>query len=126
VWVSEAGQIIPFPTCMVVEPGSLTREQLFEDTGDGLYMTNNWYTRFQNFRTGDFSTIPRDAIFKIKNGRLSEPVKGIRISDNMLRILRSIRVVSQERKWLRWWEVDIPTYLGHFLVDDVGITKSSK
>jgi PmbA protein len=126
VWVSEAGQIIPFPTCMIVEPGSLTREQLFEEAGDGLYVTNNWYTRFQNFRTGDFSTIPRDAIFKIKNGRLSEPVKGIRISDNMLRILRSIRVVSQERKWLRWWEVDIPTYLGHFLVDDVGITKSRK
>jgi PmbA protein len=125
IWDSDFGMIIPVPTCLVAEPGNMTREELFEEAGDGLYITNNWYTRFQNYQTGDFSTIPRDAMFRIENGKLGQPVKGLRVSDNLLRILQSIRGVSEERKWIRWWEVSIPTYLGHFLVDQVGITKST-
>ena len=109
----------------MLEPGRESLEELFEETGDGLYITNNWYTRFQNYRQGDFSTIPRDAMFLVQNGRLGPPVKGLRVSDNMLRILGSVRAVSRERKWIRWWEVDTPTYLGHFMVDGVGITKST-
>ncbi len=124
-YFSDLGQIIPVPTCLVLEPGNMTREELFEEAGDGLYITNNWYTRFQNFRNGDFSTIPRDAMFQIKNGKLGPPVKSLRVSDNMLRILQSVQAVSKERKWMRWWEVDTPTYLGHFLVGQVGITRST-
>jgi PmbA protein len=126
IWISEAGQIIPMPTCVVAEAGDKSLEELFEEAGNGLYVTNNWYTRFQNFRTGDFSTIPRDAMFQIENGKLARPVTGLRISDNILRLLSSVRTASKERKWLRWWEVDIPTYLGEFLVENVGITKSTK
>ena len=103
----------------------MSKDEILEEAGDGLYISNNWYTRFQNYRQGDFSTIPRDAMFQIQNGKLGPPVKGLRVSDNMIRILSSIRDVSKERKWIRWWEVDIPTYLGHFLVDQVGITKST-
>ncbi len=124
-WASDIGQIVPIPTCLVLEPGDMSREELFEEAGDGLYVTNNWYTRFQNYRNGDFSTIPRDAMFQIENGKLGPPVKSLRVSDNILRILRSVKAVSRERKWMRWWEVDIPTYLGHFLVEQVGITKST-
>ncbi len=125
VWASDIGQIVPIATSLVLEPGEMSKEELLQEAGDGLYITNNWYTRFQNYRQGDFSTIPRDAMFHIKNGRLGSPVKGLRVSDNMMRILQSVRAVSKERKWMRWWEVDIPTYLGHFLVDQVGITKST-
>jgi PmbA protein len=125
VWASDIGQLVPIATCLVLEPGSQSKEELFEEAKDGLYITNNWYTRFQNYRQGDFSTIPRDAMFQIKNGKLAGPIKGLRVSDNMIRILQSVRAVSKERKWLRWWEVDIPTLLGHFLVDHVGITKST-
>ena len=125
VYASDIGQIVPIATSLVLEPGSMSKEELFESAGEGLYITNNWYTRFQNYHQGDFSTIPRDAMFWIKNGHLDVPVKGLRVSDNMMRILRSVRAVSKERKWIRWWEVDIPTYLGHFLVDQVGITRST-
>ena len=125
VYASDIGQIVPVSTCLVLDPGKMSKEELFEETKEGLYITNNWYTRFQNYRQGDFSTIPRDAMFQIQNGHLGPPVKGLRVSDNMIRILQSIRAVSRERKWIRWWEVDIPTYLGHFLVDEVGITKST-
>ncbi len=124
-WVSDIGQIVPIPTCLVLEEGDKSREELIEEAGDGLYITNNWYTRFQNYRTGDFSTIPRDAMFQIEKGKLGPPVKGLRVSDNMIRILQSTRALSKGRKWMRWWEVDIPTYIGHVLVDHVGITRST-
>ncbi len=125
VYASDIGQIVPIATCLIVEPGQMSKEELLEEAGEGLYITNNWYTRFQNYRQGDFSTIPRDAMFRVENGQLGPPVKGLRVSDNMIRILESTRAVSRERKWIRWWEVDIPTYLGHFLVDQVGITRST-
>lgn len=54
VWDSDFGMIIPIPTCLVTEPGNMTRDELFEEAGDGLYITNTWYTRFQNYQTEDF------------------------------------------------------------------------
>jgi PmbA protein len=118
--------IAPVALNIVVEPGEYSREKLFEQVGDGLYLTNNWYTRFQNYQTGDFSSICRDGAFEIKNGKIARSVKGLRISDNMPRIMQSITALSKERKWIRWWEVPIPVYLPHMIVEDVGITRATK
>ncbi len=125
-YYSGTSGIVPSPSNLIVKPGDYSKKELFEELGDGLYITNNWYTRFQNYNTGDFSTICRDGIFRISKGELSNPVKGLRISDNMLRILQSIEAVSKELLWVKWWEVDIPILLSHFLVDKVRVTKSRK
>jgi PmbA protein len=118
--------IAPVALNIVVEPGETRQEELFEQIGDGLYLTNNWYTRFQNYQTGDFSSICRDGAFEIKNGKIARSVKGLRISDNMPRILQSITALSRERKWIKWWEVPIPVYLPHMIVENVGITRATK
>ena len=118
--------IAPVALNVIVEPGEYSQEELFEQVGDGLYLTNNWYTRFQNYQTGDFSSICRDGAFQIKNGRIGQSVKGFRISDNMPRILRSVTSLSKERKWIKWWEVPTPVYLPHMIVEDVGITRATK
>jgi len=118
--------IVPVPSNLMVEPGNYSKEELFEEVRNGIYVTNNWYTRFQNYQTGDFSTICRDGIFTISNGELAGPVKGLRMSDNMLRILQSIMAISKDRLWVKWWEVDIPILLSHFYVDNVRITRSTK
>lgn len=118
--------IVPSPSNLIVDPGDYSKEELFEEVKNGIYVTNNWYTRFQNYQTGDFSTICRDGVLTISDGELSHPVKGLRISDNMLRILQSINAVSKERLWIKWWEVDTPILLSHFLIDKVRMTKSTK
>jgi PmbA protein len=118
--------IAPVALNVIVEPGESREEELFEQVGDGLYLTNNWYTRFQNYQTGDFSSICRDGAFKIKNGRIERSLKGLRISDNMPRILQSITSLSKERRWIKWWEVPTPVYLPHMIVDDVEITRATK
>ena len=116
----------PVPLNVIVEPGEFRKEKLFELVEDGLYLTNNWYTRFQNYQTGDFSSICRDGAFQIRNGKIERSVKGLRISDNMLRILQSITALSTERRWIKWWEVTTPVYLPEIVVEDVGITRTTK
>ena len=118
--------IAPVALNVIVEPGEYRQEELFEEVGNGLYLTNNWYTRFQNYQTGDFSSICRDGAFQIKNGRIGRSLKGLRISDNMPRMLQSITSLSKERKWIKWWEVPTPVYLPHMIVENVGITRATK
>jgi PmbA protein len=118
--------MVPVPRNLIVEPGEQHFGDLLERAGSGLYITNCWYTRFQNYQTGDFSTICRDGVFEIRDGKVGSPVKGLRVSDNMIRILQCVEALSKERHWIRWWEVPTPTLAPYVLVRDVGITTVSK
>ena len=100
-------------------------EKLLSSIDDGIYVTNDWYLRYQNYRTGDFSTIPRDGLFRIKRGSIESSIKGLRISDNMLRILSGIRELGRERDWISWWEVETPVYAPHAIIEKVDFTKST-
>ena len=90
----------------------------------GLFIVNSWYTRFQNYRTGDFSTIPRDGVFYVEDGEIKSVWRNIRVSDNMLRILKNIVEVSRERNEVAWWDEVMPSVLPYALIKDVKITKA--
>jgi len=120
-----AGLISPHPWNLLVGSGEKSFEELLAEMDKGIYVTNNWYLRYQNHRTGDFSTIPRDAMFLIRRGEISSCIRELRISDNMLRIMRSITELGRSRSWIKWWEVDVPTLAPCAVVEDVSFTKSS-
>jgi PmbA protein len=121
-----AGLIYPQSWNLVLEKGDRSLDEMISEVKDGVYITNVWYTRFANYRTGDFSTIPRDAIFEIKNGKITRPIKGIRITDNMQRILENVIAISKKPQQIEWWEVTSPVVTGHVLVKDLNLTKSAK
>jgi len=120
-----AGLISPHPWNLIVEPGEKSFEEILSEIDRGIYVTNDWYLRYQNYRTGDFSTIPRDGMFLVRNGTLSSSIRELRISDNMLRILKNIKEISRTRTWVKWWEVDIPTLAPYVVVEDLNFTKST-
>jgi PmbA protein len=122
---ANAGLMIPHPFNLVVEAGDKTLEDLIGSVDKGVYVTNDWYLRYQNYATGDFSVIPRDALFFIKNGQVEKSIRELRISDNMLRILSNVSALTRERKWVKWWEVEVPTLSPSVLVDNINFTKSS-
>jgi PmbA protein len=120
------GGMAPDAHNLILPPGQSSLEDLIDTAHDGLYITNNWYTRFQNYRTGDFSTIIRDGVFRIVNGKIATPLKGLRLSDNMLRIIQSTKALTRERDWIKWWEVNTPTLTPYVLTEGVGITTANK
>jgi len=118
-----AGLINPNPRNVVLQPGSRSKEELISNVKSGLYITNVWYTRFQNYKTSDFSTIPRDAILVIKDGEFIGSLKNVRITENLEGLLKKIVAVSNRPEWVHWWEVDTPVYLPYVLAEKVNITK---
>lgn len=120
-----AGLVVPTPWNVEMEPSDAEKEELFREVKHGLYLTNTWYTRFQNYAKGDFSTIPRDGIFLIEKGEIKQSLKDIRISDNVLNLLNNVAMISKERQHVHWWgEADPPSLAPYVLIKNVHITKS--
>jgi len=118
-----AGIISPHPWNLIVEKGRNKVDDMMKEI-DGLMITNVWYTRFHNYSTGDFSTVARDGAFLIKNGNVEYGVKGIRITDNLGKMLKNVEMLSKERKQIYWWEIEYPVFAPYAMVRDVSITTS--
>jgi PmbA protein len=123
---ANAGLVYPNCFNIVMKEGKSNVDEMISQMKNGIYITNTWYTRFSNYRTGYFSTIPRDAMFKVENGRIVGPIKELRLSDNMQHILESVVAISKEREQIEWWEVSIPVLVGHVLCKGLNMTKSAK
>ncbi|MCK4668977.1 TldD/PmbA family protein [Candidatus Bathyarchaeota archaeon] len=120
-----AGLVVPNAWNVEMSLGNMSKDEMFKETRRGLYLTNTWYTRFQNYKEGDFSTIPRDGIFLIENGEIKQSLKDVRLSDNALNMLNNIAGISKETKHVHWWgEADPPSLAPYLLIKNVHITKS--
>jgi PmbA protein len=120
-----AGIVAPGPWNIELDSGDMSSEDLLKEVRHGLYLTNTWYTRFQNYSTGEFSTIPRDGIFEIEGGEVKQSLKDLRLSDNALRMLGNITGISKDRQHVHWWgEADPPSLSPYILIKDVNITTS--
>ncbi|MEB3816956.1 MAG: TldD/PmbA family protein [Desulfurococcales archaeon] len=111
-----AGWLIPTAFNIHVGAGDLKSTDILEALYDGVYITNNWYTRFQNYLEGEFSTVSRDAVIIVKRGEPAGCVERIRIADKLPRILSNIEDLSRDRWPIQWWEVRLPTLTPFVLI----------
>jgi len=114
-----AGLISPDPSNLIFD-GS--KGNVF-DVKKGIYVTNIWYTRFQNYSTGDFSTIPRDGMFLVENGEIVKPIKNLRISDNLLRVLSNVKMFDNNVEQITSWEANTPVTTSNVLIEKVKFSK---
>ncbi len=123
---ANAGLVSPTPFASILEPGKPSKDQMLSQIKNGVYVTNVWYTRFQNYQNGDFSTIPRDGLFLIKNGSIAKSLKGLRITDNLQGLLERAVALGNKPEWILWWGFDYqtPAYLPHILIEGVNFTRS--
>jgi PmbA protein len=122
-----AGLIAPDPHAVFVKPGDWSRDEIFSEVKDGLWLTNTWYTRYQSYVNGDLSTIPRDGIFHIQKGEVVETWKDIRLTDNLIRLMKNVVALSDNTEQMMWWgEVSIPNFVPYALIKDVNITRSAE
>ncbi|TFF84603.1 TldD/PmbA family protein [Candidatus Thorarchaeota archaeon] len=117
--------LLPAPSNIVFENGNTKLEDMFDVDRPTIYVTCNWYKRFQNAMTGDFSTIPRDAMFLIENGE-RKPIKNMRISDNTMRMLANIDALGNDRTQVQWWEVRGPTLISSVRIRDCRMTAATQ
>ena len=119
-----AGIVSPAPWQISVEPGNEDLDDMIASTKKGLFINNTWYTRFQDYREGVFSTIPRDGIFYIENGEIKESWSGIRISDSLINIYKNIEGISRETKKVKWWDETMHTRSPYVEAAEVNISRS--
>lgn len=120
---------MPLPWNILVKEGERSDEELFEEIKNGLFVNNITYVRFQDYRKGDFSGIIRDGLFKIENGEITNPVKGLRLSDNLLHLLQNITYISKENVQIsHWWmEFDTPSVWTPLIsATNIGFTVATK
>jgi len=82
-----------------------------------LIVTNTWYTRYTSFVEGTFSTLPRDAIFYVKNGRIEGFAKNLRINSNFLDFFKNIDAIGKRQEEVKWWESFLPVKIPSLLVE---------
>lgn len=119
-----AGFVTPHPWNLEVEGGDSSYEEMVREMKRGIILTSNWYTRFKNYRTGEFSTVPRDGAYLVENGKVVKALKGMRAGDDLQRLFSSVQLLSKQREWIQWWEVDTPTLCPWMLTDGVTITRA--
>ncbi len=123
---ANAGLLSPRPWNIILPPGETREDEMLSELGSGIYVTNVWYTRFQNYTAGDFSTVPRDGAFLVRDGEIAGSISGIRITDNMTRIFQNISRLSRETRQIKSWEVSGSVITPWAIVEDVGISRATE
>lgn len=119
--------LAPSPSNMIYQAGDYTFDEMIEESKKPtIYVTSNWYTRFTNMLEGSFSTIPRDGIFLIENGKIVKSIRKIRISDNLLGMFNRIEAIGKKVIQINWWEVPTPTFIPAFKIKNVNISAATQ
>ena len=121
-----SGWVVPHPWHLEVGAGDYSFDELIRELGKGLVLNNVTYIRFQNYVVGDFSGVIRDGLFYVEGGEIKGAVKGLRFSDNALRILRNIVALGRDVKDIYHWWLEFGTSVStpSILVKDCGYTKA--
>jgi len=124
---SNAGWVHPTPWNLILLPGDESEDDLLLDMGKGLVVKNATYLRFQDYVSGDFSAIVRDGLLFVENGEVVGAVRGLRLSDNILRMMSNVMGLGREtRQIYHWWmEYDVPVEAPLIAVKDVGFTSAT-
>lgn len=77
----------PLPTNLVLQPGDATPEEIVEETRDGLYIVETIGEWLSNPISGELTATVTNG-FLIRNGEMTQPVKGVIVSGNIFNILK--------------------------------------
>ena len=124
---ANAGWVDPAPWYIRMEPGDYGEDEIVAELRDGILVKNVTYLRFQNYRTGDFSAVIRDGVFRVKGGEVVGAVRGLRLSDSVPHLLRDAFAISQTtRPVTHWWaEWGPPVETPMLAVRQVGFTAAT-
>lgn len=118
-----AGIIAPEASNIILEEGEQSKDEMIRGISKGIFITNVWYTRFNNYLTGEFSTLPRDGAFLIEKGMVTRPIHKFRISSSLKELYHNVAALGNESQQIESWECEQPVVLPYLLVDKMRVTR---
>ena len=101
------------PTNLVVEPGDKTFDELVEEVGEGIILTDlSGLHAGVNAISGDFSLLCEG--YLIENGKKGRPVEQITVAGNFYDVIKSIKAVANDI-------INVPSGEGEFFTPSVYI-----
>jgi PmbA protein len=87
----------PLPSALCVSPGDAESvEELVEVVGDGLYITRLHYLGVVHPREGIITGMTRDGTFRIRDGKIAEPLVNLRFTIAVPDLLRDVLGLTNE------------------------------
>jgi PmbA protein len=86
-----------------VPNGSVSKNEIIEETQKGLLIGRLWYTYPVNPEQGDFSCTARSGVRIIENGKISSPGKSVRMVHNLKTLLANISLIGNDSKNILQW-----------------------
>ncbi len=80
----------PFPESLIVRPGEASLDDLVELVDDGVYITRLHYLSVVDERKGIITGMTRDGTFRVREGRVAEPLVNLRFTTAFPELARDL------------------------------------
>jgi len=88
----------PHPTNLVLAGGGAAGEsELCEPIERGIYVTRLWYANVVRPKETLITAVTRDGTFLIEDGRVTRPLRDLRLTDSVLRILSRTTALASDQ-----------------------------
>ena len=87
----------PYPTHLGLDAGDASVEELVGDIEDGLFVTRFWYVRDVHPLRTVITGMTRDGTFRIRDGKLADPVRDLRFTQSIVEALHNLRGLGANR-----------------------------
>lgn len=91
------------PHNLTISPGNKSRDEIIRETKNGIIVSRLWYTYAVNPIKGDFSCTARSGIWQIQNGKITHPMKPVRIIHSLPKLLQNISSIGNNSKTVLPW-----------------------
>ncbi|RMQ46610.1 Zn-dependent protease [Pseudomonas cichorii] len=88
-----------WPNALNIAGGTLEQEQILQQLGTGLYISNLWYLNFSDQSAARLTGMTRFATFWVEDGKIVAPVSTMRFDDSAYSLLGSaLENLTRERE----------------------------
>ncbi len=95
-FVPEPNMAGVFPLNLIIKNGNKSLQNLIKNTDDGIYVHNLHYCNLIDHYNLLLTGLTRFGLFKIKNGKLSYPLKNMRFTDSIPNVFNNIVEIASE------------------------------
>lgn len=89
------------PLSVEMDGGTLARDAVLRELGDGLYVSNLWYLNYSDRPACRITGMTRFATFHVEHGELTAPAAAARFDETLYRMLgEKLVALTQERDWI--------------------------